>query len=135
MGCLLILALMVLGPLLVSREQKPADQRAAPGPASLPPREEALRQVKLDFSWSKGAFDNVMLATFVIKNPTSRRLKDIEVTCKHFAPSGTQIDRNVRTIYEIVPPKSSKNIERFNMGFIHSQAQSSACAITNLVVE
>jgi len=62
-----------------------------------------LRQVKLDFSWSKGGFDNVMLADFVIKNPTLHRFKDIQITCMHYAPSGTLVDRNVRTIYEIVP--------------------------------
>jgi hypothetical protein len=76
-----------------------------------------------------------MMATFVIENPTGHRLKDIEVTCIHSAPSGTLIEHSVRTIYEIVPPKSSKRIPDFNMGFIHSQAKSSACSVTNLVVD
>jgi hypothetical protein len=39
---------------------------------------------------------------------------------------------NVRTIYEVVEPKSTKRVNQFNMGFVRSQATQSSCAVTNL---
>jgi hypothetical protein len=129
---------------LIARAPHLPTKDALPAATSMPPREQAkpkpskeevLRQVKLNFSWSTGGFDNVMLADFVIKNPTPHRFKDIQITCMHYAPSGTLVDSNVRTIYVIVPPNGSKSISRFNMGLIHSQARSSSCSITNVVVE
>jgi hypothetical protein len=102
--------------------------------ASDDPREVLLRDVKLDFNWSKSGFGSVMVADFVIRNPTQYRFKDFEIKCTHLAPSGTVIDSNTRTIYEIVQPKSTKVIKGMNMGLIHSQVASSGCGITDLVV-
>jgi hypothetical protein len=93
-----------------------------------------LHAVKLDFNWYKEGFWDVMIADFTIKNPTQYRFKDFEIKCTHTAPSGTVIDSNTRTIYEIVEPKSTKVIKRMNMGFIHSQAARSGCEITDLTV-
>ena len=99
------------------------------------PKTVTLREVSLVLdSWSKGGFDNVMLANFTIKNPTKYPVKDITVTCTHSAPSGTEIDSNTRTIYESVQPKAQKRIRDFNMGFIHTQAQTTRCEIKELVV-
>lgn len=99
------------------------------------PKTVALRDVSLALdSWSKGGFDNIMLANFTIKNATKYSVKDITVTCTHSAASGTEIDSNTRTIYERVKPKDQKRIRDFNMGFIHNQAQSRRCEIDNLVV-
>jgi hypothetical protein len=99
------------------------------------PKEVALRDIKLDYKWGTGGFGSVMEADFTIQNPTPYRVKDIEVTCTHYANSGTEIDSNTRTIYEAIEPKSKKVIKKFNMGFIHSQAAKSSCKITDLVVE
>jgi hypothetical protein len=60
-------------------------------------------------------------------------VKDIEVHCRHDAPSGTTIDSNTRTIYERIDANKSKRIDKFNMGFIHSQAERSGCRITRVV--
>ena len=90
--------------------------------------------MKLDYTWTKGGFDNVMMANFTVHNPSTFRIKDIEVTCTSFAPSGTQIDDNKRTIYEIVPAKSTRHFNDFNMGFIVSQVKSTACRVSDLVV-
>jgi hypothetical protein len=98
------------------------------------PKAVALRDIKLDFKWSKGGFGSIMEADFTITNPTSYKVKDLEVECDHSAPSGTVIDSNTRTIYEVVEPKSKKVIKKFNMGFIHSQAASSSCKITDLTI-
>ena len=98
------------------------------------PKDILMRDTKLDFSWSKGGFDSFMMADFTITNPTQYRFKDVEIKCTHFAPSGTEIDSNTRTIYETFEPLSTKKIWQMNMGFIHSQAASSGCKITNLTV-
>jgi hypothetical protein len=96
------------------------------------PKDALLRDVKLDFNWTTGGFGNVMIADFTIKNPTQYRFKDFEIKCRHSAPSGTVIDSNTRTVYEIVEPKSTKVIKQMNMGFIQSQASRSGCKITDL---
>lgn len=98
-------------------------------------RNQALGQIKLDFTWRKGGFETAMVADFVITNPSPWRVKDLEITCHHYGPSGTKIDTNVRTIYEIVEPKSTKRVNQFNMGFIRSQATRSSCTVTNLVAD
>lgn len=90
--------------------------------------------VKLDYEWNKGGFGNVMEADFKFTNASKWIVKDLEVTCVHTAPSGSEIDRNTRTIYETIPAGGTKRVRKFNMGFIHSQAQSSACSVTDLVL-
>lgn len=102
-------------------------------PAYNNPKDVLLRDVKLDFRWHKGGFGSVMLADFTVKNPTQYSFKDFEVKCTHTGPSGTVIDSNTRTIYEIVRAGSTKHINEQDMGFIHSQATKSYCEITDLV--
>lgn len=98
------------------------------------PKEIAMQNVKLDFSWTKEGFGNVMEANFTITNNSEHQIKDIEIKCTHYAKSGTQIDSNSRTIYDVVPAKSKKTIKNFNMGFIHSQSERTGCAITDLKI-
>jgi hypothetical protein len=98
----------------------------------------------LSLGWSRSAirkypqntsgFGSIMMANFTIKNPTQYSFKDVEIECTHTAPSGTKIDSNTRTIYEVVAPKSTKVIRNMNMGFIRDQVSSSSCGITDLVV-
>ncbi len=92
-----------------------------------------MNSVQLNFKWEKGGFDNIMFADFTIRNPTSHPFKDFEVTCTHFSPSGTKIDSNTRTIYEVVEANATKKIRHFDMGFIQTQVKSSNCKITDLV--
>jgi len=98
------------------------------------PKEIAMKNVELDFSWAKEGFGNVMEANFTITNNSDHQIKDIEITCTHYAKSGTRIDSNERTIYDVVPAKSKKTIKNFNMGFIHSQTEKTSCVITDLKV-
>jgi hypothetical protein len=95
---------------------------------------EALSKVNLSFTWTKTGFDNVMEANFTVQNNSDYTVKDLEITCRHSASSGTVIDSNVRTIYQVVKPHSKKRFPQFNMGLIHSQAVRSGCAITDLAV-
>jgi hypothetical protein len=84
----------------------------------------------VDFNSSKEAFGSVMEASFMIKNNALIDIKDITVLCEHSAASGTVIDRNSRTIYDVVKSKATRSFKKINMGFIHSQALRSACRIT-----
>ena len=81
-------------------------------------------------SWNKDGFDNIMILSTDIKNPLEYTVKDIEITCTHYANSGTKIDSNTRTIYEQIPANGSLNLDDFNMGFIHTQATKSGCNVT-----
>ncbi len=98
------------------------------------PKELLLRDVKVDFTWRKEGFGNVMVADFTVTNPTQYRFKDFEIKCTHSAGSGTEIDSNTQTLYKIVEANSTQVVKGMNMGFIHSQATSSRCKITDLSV-
>lgn len=108
------------------------------GSASAPkidPKQEALNSVKLDkLQWHKGGFDSVMMLSATIKNDGARDVKDIEIECTHYSNSGTRIDSNKRVVFELVQVGKSVRIKDFSMGFIHNQAASTNCQITNLVL-
>ncbi len=118
----------------------------APTPSSLPPhaaitpspeeRKETARQnfELTNFTWTKGGFDSVMMATFTFNNKNAFDIKDVEVLCRHTAPSGTAIDSNTRTIYDVVKAGSKKTIRDFNMGFIHSQVAKSNCVVDDFAI-
>lgn len=137
---LILVAVLVLSVFAALSSTPTPTDNASPPPATAPAerpasrRDQALAQTKIEFTWRKGGFETAMIADFVITNASPWRIKDLEVTCEHFGPSGTKIDSNVRTIYEIVEPKSTKHINEFNMGMIRSQVSSSSCAVTNLVL-
>jgi len=84
-----------------------------------------------DFSWKTTAFNTVMEANFTINNTNPFPVKDITIKCQHSANSGTVIDSNTHTIYEIIPANTSKTFNDINMGFIQSQASKSACWVTS----
>ena len=110
------------------------DLQATHPEPSVVPVESAKHMVSIKYNWSKGGFDTVMLVDFTFTNRSPYEAKDITVTCTHYAPSGTQIDSNTRTIYEVIPAGGVKRIKAFNMGFIHSQASSTVCKIDDLVM-
>ncbi len=101
----------------------------------LEPKEEALNAVKIEkIQWHKGGFSTVMLLSVKIKNASKWDVKDIQVDCTHTANSGTRIDKNQKIIFEKIGAGKSLSIKDFNMGFIHSQASSTSCSVTDLVV-
>ncbi len=103
--------------------------------AKIDPKTEALSAVKLDkWDWHKGGFDSIMMLNATIKNDGSREVKDIEIECTHSSNSGTRIDSNKKVIYELVKAGKSVRIKDFSMGFIHGQAASTNCQITDLVL-
>ena len=137
-SCLTWLAAIVLIPAVLVAVWN-SSERAASGkpPATYSerqktPRERAKAALEItSWKWGKVAGGNVMLASFKIRNNGDEAFKDIEIECIHTAPSGTVIDRNKRTIYEVLKAGETREFKDFNMGFIHSQAKKSAARITN----
>lgn len=78
--------------------------------------------------------DNILEVDFTIKNNYQFKVKDIEITCTHYAKSGTKIDSNKRIIYDIIDARSKKTFNKFNMGFIHSQADETNCKVTDIKI-
>lgn len=90
-----------------------------------------LDNVSLFYEWKTDGFGTVMEADFVVSNNNAFAIKDVEVECIHYAKSGSRIDSNKRIIYDTFPPKENKLILKFNMGFIHDQAEKSSCKVIN----
>jgi len=93
---------------------------------------DIIPMIKLKFVPYLTAGGSIMEATFTIDNQSSYDIKDIEITCTHSAKSGTEIDSNTRTIYDIVKAKKKKTFKNFNMGFVHSQVSTTSCRIVDL---
>jgi len=127
-----IFGLLVLGQLINAFHG--GSQNVPPAIATVSPEQDALSKTSVTMKWEKSGFDNVMLATLDIKNESNFKIKDFTITCTHFAKSGTKIDSNTRTIYDVIFPKSKKVFKKFNMGFIANQVESSSCEITDLKI-
>ncbi len=96
-------------------------------------RDEPEKFVELEnVKWSQNF--SIMELSVTIKNNSEFALKDFVIDCEHSAPSGTVIDSNRRKIYELIEAGKSKRINKFNMGFIDSQAVSTACIVKRATI-
>ncbi len=132
-GFVPILAVIFLVLWLIGKQGD--ESKSTSQPIAVDKKQLAMGLVSLDdFRWRKEGFGNVMEADFTIKNMSDYDIKDVEITCTHSGKSGTKIDKNTKTIYEMVGKHDSERLKKFNMGFIHSQAYSTSCEITNLAL-
>jgi hypothetical protein len=127
-GCLILILLGVFGAIL-SEGRKGPGVSSSSAPAAPDAREGALLKLKLDFTWKLGGFDNVILATFTVKNQNDFDVKDLRIRCEAFGKSGTRIDRNTRTVFDVVKAKGTKKLPEMNLGFVNAQADKLACDI------
>ncbi|MCL2297776.1 MAG: zinc ribbon domain-containing protein [Proteobacteria bacterium] len=99
-------------------------------------KQGAIAALKIEkFDFVVDGFGNIMmLKNLKIQNNGARNIKDFEITCNHFSKSGTKIDSNKRTIFEVIEAGKAWSIKEFNMGFINQQAEKTRCEITDLVV-
>jgi len=100
-------------------------------------KQTAMQNISIDYSWYKDDLDgsnSLMEADFTISNYSGFEVKDIEITCTHFAKSGTSIDSNTRTIFDVIPARQKVTFKKFSMGPIHPQAASTNCKVTDLKV-
>ncbi|QHF39585.1 hypothetical protein PspS34_15510 [Pseudomonas sp. S34] len=123
-------ALIVIG--AINSSSKPKPQEEAESPATI--KKKVSNEVSLEYTWKKKSLGAIMEADLLIKNNSVADIKDIEIQCNHFAKSETKIDSNNRTIYEIIKAKSESRYLKFNMGFIHDQANSSSCFIKDFSI-
>jgi hypothetical protein len=129
---------VVMMAVVIARGPAPATQAVAsttqgyvePKPESLS-RSDILANFKIrSFSWQKEGFGTAMTASFFLHNSNPMPLKDIEVTCLSSGPSGSVIDTNSRTVYEVVGQRSFLQVDNINKGFIRSEAVSTKCGVT-----
>lgn len=108
-----------------------ASQPAAPATAEQASLvDQVLPSVRLEW---KGVLDGQLLTlNFTLINESDRAVKDFEIRCVHRGASGTEIDSNTRTVYDLVPARSRKTFSGFSMGVIHSQTAHTECAVTDL---
>ncbi len=127
-----LFVLSFIGQIIGGGSEGPSGTTTAP---TKDPKEEALAALEIKkLNWHKGGFDNVMLVDVKFQNNGKRDVKDVELECVHFSNSGTRIDSNKKVIYEIVPAGKSLSVKEFSMGFIHTQAASTNCTISDLEV-
>ena len=108
-------------------------QQSAPTPPD--PKIQAISSLKVvQYEWHTSGSGSIMMLNITFKNEGPDDVKDITVVCKHSAKSGTNIDSNERTIYDIVKSKKTKKFVDFNMGFINSQVQNTRCYVKDLTV-
>jgi len=136
LGCLgsvvLLGIVMAVFNALVSDHPNPTPSKEPAFAVPAQPKQVARERLKIaKFDWRKDGFDTIMMADFLVQNDSDYPVKDLEIRCDHYANSGTHIDSNTRTIYDIVKAHSKKRFRNFSMGFIHSQASSSSCKITD----
>jgi hypothetical protein len=136
--------IILLGTVGVWGAYKAIDPSAAQRPPKISPEVEARVRAELaqeelfnnvslkNTVWHKGGFGTVMTATFRLHNGNDVKVKDIEVTCNQYGPSGTLIGTTTRTIYRALPPKADTTVQDFNMGFIHVQSATAGCKVTNI---
>lgn len=118
------------------REKLAAEQRAvkAKAEAMERARRHPAQQIELSkLSWRKDGFGTVMTLSFTATNKNSFDVKDLTIKCTHSAPSGTEIDSNTSTLYEVIKSGASRSFRNFNMGFIHSQSARTSCEVTRAV--
>lgn len=136
-GCggiiLILIVIGIIGSFMSKNGDSPSSTPSVPSVADIEERVKAQVMIK-NLEWYKGGFDSVMMVNATFENISDHDVQDIELTCDHFSNSGTKIDSSTKVIYEVVKAEKSKRVRKFNMGFIHSQAASTDCKITNLVV-
>ena len=106
--------------------------------AELPPSnvtKSSIRDlVTLEFTWTRDAFDTIMVADLTITNGSHVDIKDVVVRCTHFTKTGTKIDTNTETVYEVIKSNTSGFFPSVQMGFLHSAATKSSCGIKDFLL-
>jgi hypothetical protein len=73
-----------------------------------------------------------MIAAIAVTNRNDHDVKDLDVKCTMHAPSGTVLGEARRTVYDVVPAEADRTFRDFNMGIIHSQANTARCNAVGL---
>ena len=126
--------LWLMGFLASSNLDKTGPKATVSAPVVSPLAQAKADTVLENFDWKESAGGALMSADFTIRNNGAVAVKDIEIECIHFGPSGTKIDSNKRTLYEIVGAGQARTFKDFDMGFIHSQVETTSCSIKSISI-
>jgi hypothetical protein len=78
------------------------------------------------WQYTKNHYDNV--ASFTLRNDNPFPIKDVEIRCRFYAPSGTAIGSSFGTVYEIIPAHGQKKIAEFDLRRLPPQWERGNCA-------
>jgi len=101
---------------------------------SFGPMRDGTVEIVEPWSGGRSCFDTGLTVNLSIRNTNSFDVKDIVVHSSGTAPSGTHIDDNECTIYEVVKAGQTKKINGFDRGFLLSQVSNVGCEIRNYEV-
>ena len=108
--------------------QRRADERTARELRRSPEKFLVLANV----NGVKGGFDTVFLLSGTIQNSSDVIIKDAEIACDLFGPSGTKVGSVRQTLFEQVPAQVYKRFRELSMGFMgSSQVATYNCSITD----
>ncbi|MBD8638203.1 hypothetical protein [Sphingomonas sp. CFBP 13733] len=82
----------------------------------------------------KEGFGNVLVVDITLRNDALSNLKNFQITCESKGHSGTVVDSNTQTLYEIVDARSTRTFRKVNMGLLHSQAASTHCTVDQAAI-
>ena len=92
--------------------------------------EEALELADVD--GTKVGFDTILELRGKIANAAPFSIKDAEIVCDLFGPSGTQVGQVRETLFEIIPASGEKSFRELSMGFMGStQVDNFSCRIAD----
>lgn len=78
----------------------------------------------------KGGFETILMLSGSIQNSSDVVIKDVEITCDLFGPSGTKVGNVRQTLFEQIPANGSKRFNELSMGFMGSdQVANFNCSI------
>jgi hypothetical protein len=136
-GCLWIggtlFGVALLGAMISQTSNPGATDKTKPalsGTAAVERPSNPADQVKiLSYSASKGGFNNVMILTMKLRNDNAFAVKDFQIVCANYAPSGTELPASFGTLYEKLEPGQAKTFRKINLGLMPSDSNTYKCAI------
>lgn len=84
----------------------------------------------VDSKTRKTGFGALMEGDFVIRNFGDVAIKDIEISCRSVAPSGTVLGNHKQVIYQTLGPSSQATYKDIPLGPINTQTDGASCEIT-----
>jgi hypothetical protein len=138
-GALLLLGLMVA---FYSSSRPPAQSAAIPASKQAEQTqqsiadtrgafEDAIKSISLGLDWRKGGFGSVAVANFTVTNYNPFAIKDVRVRCTFYSKSGTELNRDNVTLYEVFGASKTKKIRDLSVSFINQQAATGSCKPTD----
>lgn len=125
-----VVALVLVGVWFWGRSPAPSSQAMVYSPDELARKNPAERIAIDALKWDRSGFGNVAVASFSIANSNKFSVKDVQVRCKFFAKSGTNIELKDKVVFLTVPAGGRVLVANLNIGFVDQQVDSGQCAAT-----